>query len=381
MKPVYMDNAAGSFPKAPGTAAAMADFLEHGAANIARGGYGSAYAAGERVFDLRCKLAERFGCSDPRRVIFTPGATWSLNMALSGLLRPGDRVVTTSLEHNSVARPLRAMEEQGLRFEKAPCGADGITKPQALRQLLEPETRALVMTHASNVCGAIQPVSEGAGLCRQRETLFVLDAAQTAGELEINMEEMGLDVLAIPGHKGLLGPQGVGLLLLSERAAGEMRPPVHGGTGSASHKDRTPELLPDRLEPGTLNLPGLMGLAQALAFTGRDRAREARQAAYLQQALSRLPGLRLLGPASVEEKVPVFALDFRNMDNAHAAWLLETEYGILTRCGLHCSPWAHQALGSFPQGAVRLSPGWATTDDEVERTAEAIRSICASKRL
>lgn len=369
---IFMDNASGSFPKAPGVARAMADFIENGASNIARGGYVPAYAAAERIFDLRASLAALFGCSAPRRVVFTPGITASLNFLINGLLRPGDRVVTTELEHNSVSRPLTALEKEGVVLLRTGCGADGITDLNALDELLTPDTRALVMTHASNVSGSIQPVREAAKLCAGRGIFLLVDSAQTAGYLPIDAEALGIDGLAFSGHKGLLGPQGTGGMVLSQGLAAELRPVFHGGTGSFSDSTETPGVLPDRFEPGTLNLPGLMGLAAALDFESQTQAEDKE---YLQRALLEIDGVRLLGPSDASGKVNLFALDFLKRDNAGAALLLERQYGILTRCGLHCSPWAHKALGSFPRGAVRLSPGWTATREELEQVVNAVKEV------
>lgn len=369
---IFMDNASGSFPKAPGVARAMADFIQHGASNIARGGYPAAYGAAERVFDLRSRLAVFFGCSDPRRVIFTSGITASLNFLIGGLIRPGDRVVTTEMEHNSVARPLTALAKRGAGLLRAVCGTDGITDLESLDALLTPDTRALVMTHASNVCGSIQPLEEAARLCAGRGIFLIVDSAQTAGYLPINIEAIGIDGLAFSGHKGLLGPQGTGGMVLSEKLAAALRPVFHGGTGSFSDSTETPEILPDRFEPGTLNLPGLMGLAAAMDYEGRPRAGEKE---YLQQALSDIDGVRVLGPRDAATKVGLFALDFLKRDNGEAALILEETFGILTRCGLHCSPWAHKALGSFPRGAVRLSPGPAVTRQELEQVVTAVEEV------
>lgn len=368
-----MDNAAGSFPKAPGVAAAMCEFIEKGAPNIARGGYLLAYDTAERIFDLRTKLAERFGCSDPRRVIFTSGVTMSLNMLISGLLRPGDRVVTTEMEHNSVARPLTAMKERGIVLNRARCSVEGVADLNSLDELLTPGTRALVMTHASNVCGSIQPLEEAARLCRRRGIFLITDAAQTAGELEIDAQAMGIDGVAMPGHKSLLGPQGTGVMILSESLSMQLSPVIHGGTGSFSDRDYTPEILPDRFEPGTLNLPGLIGLAAALDYVreGKTDGKE-----YLQKELSNIEGVRLLGVGDPDRKTAVFALDFERIDNAEAARILEDNFGIITRCGLHCSPWAHRALNSFPNGAVRISPGEGSTMEELHAVVEAVKSIC-----
>ncbi|MGI5876915.1 MAG: aminotransferase class V-fold PLP-dependent enzyme [Dethiobacteria bacterium] len=374
-----MDNAAGSRPKAPGVGEAMMEFINKGSGNIGRGNYDIAYSAAERVFEVRAALAEFFGVSSPRRLIFTPGATWSLNMAIMGLVRAGDRVVATSLEHNAVARQLKCLESRSVTAAYAPCNAEGYTDMEALDRLLTPEVRCLVMTMASNVCGSLQPVEEAGRLCRERGVFFIVDAAQTAGIVPINIEKTGIDALAFSGHKALMGPQGIGGLALSEAAAGEILPVIAGGTGSRSDSLQMPDFLPDRLEPGTLNLPGIMGLGAAMDFVRRNfekiRERHAQQCRLMWELLGDIPGARLVGPQGGEGRVAIFSLVFEGLDNGRAAYILEREYGVLTRCGLHCAPLAHGALGTAPQGTVRFSPGFFTTFEEIEATARAVRAV------
>ncbi|MCD7769800.1 MAG: aminotransferase class V-fold PLP-dependent enzyme, partial [Oscillospiraceae bacterium] len=292
----------------------------------------------------RCRLADFFGVTDPRRVIFTPGCTWGLNMALSGLLKPGDRAQLIGPPHNAVARPLHRL---------------GIT---------EGSGGVIIVTHGSNVSGAVYDIPRG-------DALVIVDAAQTAGILPIAFDDSGADAMAVPGHKGLMGPQGIGLLLLSPRMAEALEPVVLGGTGSYSDSGDMPPVLPDRFEPGTLNLPSIMGLGAALDYIQPRfediRARAQAQTAAMKALFSHIPGVSIVG----EPALPILSLDFRSMDNALAAHRLEEEYGIQTRCGLQCAPAAHRALGTFPRGTVRLSAGYATTDWELEQAARAVREI------
>lgn len=341
---IFLDNAAGAWPKAPGVGEAMAVCLAQAAPNISRGGYALAYDTAEAVTDIRCRAADFFGVTDPRRVIFTPGCTWGLNMALSGLVKPGDRVRLIGPPHNAVTRPLRRL---------------GVS---------EGEDGAIVVTHGSNVSGAVYAIPRS-------DAFTIVDAAQTAGILPINFDDSGADVMAVPGHKGLMGPQGIGLLLLSPRMAEALNPVVLGGTGSYSDSGDMPPVLPDRFEPGTLNLPGIMGLGAALDYI-RPRfediqARAKAQTAATKALFSNIPGIAVVG----EPALPILSLDFKNIDNALAAQRLEEEYGIQTRCGLQCAPAAHKALGTFPQGTVRLSAGYTTTDEELEQAARAVREI------
>ncbi|MCD7749619.1 MAG: aminotransferase class V-fold PLP-dependent enzyme [Oscillospiraceae bacterium] len=341
---IFLDNAAGAWPKAPGVGEAMAACLERAAPNIARGGYALAYDTAEAVTDIRCRLADFFGVADPRRVIFTPGCTWGLNMALSGLIKPGDHVRLIGPPHNAVARPLRRL------------GA------------VEGGGGTVIVTHGSNVSGAVYDIPRS-------DAFTIVDAAQTAGVLPIAFDDSGADAMALPGHKGLMGPQGIGLLLLSPRMAEALEPVVLGGTGSYSDSADMPPVLPDRFEPGTLNLPGIMGLGAALDYIQPRfediQARAQAQTAAMKALFSSIPGVAVVG----EPALPVLSLNFQNIDNALAAQRLEEEYGIQTRCGLQCAPAAHKALGTFPRGTVRLSAGYATTDEELEQAARAVREI------
>lgn len=339
---IFLDNAAGAWPKAPGVAEAMAEAVSL-APNVGRGGYGMAYELLERVTEIRQALSAFFGVSDPRRVIFTPGCTWGMNMVLQGLVKPGTGVTLAGLPHNAVSRPLAALG----------AGEGGAVT---------------VLTQASNVSGQVfAAAAEGSRL--------VVDAAQTAGVLPIDFDAMGADALCLSAHKGLMGPQGIGLLLLSERMTEELPPVMAGGTGSFSDSEQMPPVLPDRFEPGTPNIPGILGLGAALDFVKEHWAdmqeTKKRQTALIRALFSDLPGARL---AALPD-IPVFSLDFEQMDNAEAAFRLEEEFGICTRCGLHCAPAAHKALGTYPRGTVRFSAGYFTRDEELEQAAEAVRRL------
>ncbi len=342
---IFLDNAAGAFPKAPGVAEAVSAAITMAAPNIGRGGYTLAYDTAGVVMDIRHKLARFFGVADPRRVLFTPGCTWGLNMLIQGLLHPGDTVQLIGPPHNAVARPLHALE------------------------VTPSETASVTMvTHGSNVSGEIFSIPRSPG--------FVLvDAAQTAGLLPMNFDASGADGMAIACHKGLMAPQGIGLLLLSPRLAESLSPLICGGTGSFSHEPVMPPVLPDRFEPGTPNLPGILGLGAALDFVMGHweelQARKAQQTRAIHTLFGSIPGVRLVGSPAL----PIASLDFLTRDNAEAAFRLESEFGIVTRCGLHCAPAAHKQYGTYPQGTVRLSPGYFTTEEELEQAAQAVREV------
>jgi len=381
LKTIYLDNGATSFPKAPGVSAAMTHYLDDIGANINRGTYQPAIDASLTVLETRAKLASLFHLGGKENhVVFTPGATEGLNLILRGFLHPGDHVIVSSLEHNAVMRPLSDLADRGVTFSRIPANRDGVTDPRELLPLIRPETRLVLVSHASNVSGTLFPLEEVSRLCYARGLPLAVDGAQTAGHFPIDFDALHLAALCVPGHKGLLGPQGIGAVLLAPEFARQLSPIVTGGTGSASDSERQPSYLPDKFESGTQNLPGIFGLHAALAFVesqGVDalRRRESELTGMLLDALQDLP-LRVAGPMDPARRVGVVSLDFPEQDNAAMAFRLESEFGILTRCGLHCAPNAHKTLGTFPQGTVRLSIGHATTEEELAAAVNAIRAVC-----
>lgn len=385
MNKIYLDNGSTSFPKAPGVGKAMADFIENIGVNIGRGGYEEAYSAAEVVLDTREKLCKLFHFDQPENVVFTSGITASMNILLKGLLQPGDRVLTTSMEHNAVMRPLRQLEQQGVEVVLIPCHSDGTLDFEAFIDLATPGTRALVMTHASNMCGTVMPVKDVAEYCQTLGIWTMVDCAQSAGILPIDMEDWGVDAIAFAGHKGLLGPQGIGGFLITDDLAAEINPLLSGGTGSISHLETVPDFMPDRFEPGTQNLPGIFGLHAALSYLEKVGIEKIYQhemalAERLLKGLSRLEGIRVVGRPQLTGRTAVVSVDFLQMDNADAAFLLEDKYGIMTRCGLHCAPQAHKSVGTFPQGTVRFAPGRETTEAQIDTALAAVKEILAENR-
>ena len=266
MERLYLDSAATTFPKPPTVAQAVYDYMTGIGANINRGCYGTAYGVEEQVLETRELLCELFHGPDCRNVIFTKNVTESLNVLLKGFLRPGDHVLTSSMEHNAVMRPLVQLERMGVSFTRIPCDGQGRLDTGALEGCLRPETRLVVMTHASNVCGTVLPIAQVGQFCEKHGLRFFVDSAQTAGVLDLDMGAMHIDALAFTGHKGLMGPQGVGGFILTDSLSAELEPLLSGGTGSLSHAEEVPDFLPDRFEAGTLNLPGILGLRQGLIF-------------------------------------------------------------------------------------------------------------------
>lgn len=371
---IYMDNAATSFPKAPGVGQAMLDYIENVGVNINRSVYMPAAEAGLQVLALREKLCALFHHDSPNRVIFTAGATAALNFAIKGFLHEGDHVLVSAMEHNAVMRPLVQL---GVDFDRIDCDEEGFLRLDSMEALIRPETRLCVLNHASNVCGSVQDVGAVSRICRKHGIPLVLDASQSAGHIPIDFQALGLAALAVPGHKGLLGPQGIGALLLSKDFAESLSPLIAGGTGSMSDSEELPPYLPDRFESGTSNLPGIYGWLAALEYL-KKIGPEARQqqeqmlTERLIRGIAGIEGVQLIGSKELHRRVAVVAVDYLRRDNAEAADLLEQEFGILTRCGLHCAPSAHKTLGTFPRGVVRFSPDWNTTVEEIDQTLAAI---------
>lgn len=379
-----MDHAATSFPKPPEVGKQMLYYVEQVGCNVNRGGYAGAYSAAELVLDTRERICSLFHFSKPQNVIFTPSVTASLNMILKGALRSGDHVLTSSMEHNAVMRPLVQLEACGVSFDRIPCGSTGELDFDAILPLLCPNTKAVVMTHASNVCGTVLPIVRVGTFCKEHGLLFIVDCAQTGGTEPIDMQEMGIDALAFTGHKGLLGPQGIGGFLVTDALAAQMIPLIAGGTGSFSHLETVPELLPDRFEAGTPNLPGIYGLNAALRYleeTGIEaiRQKETVLTARFLVRMRECSNIRVAGTGDAAKQTAVVSLDFPGRDNAEIAFELDSRYGIMTRCGLHCAPNAHKTLGTFPQGTVRFSFGYSNTMEEIDYAADCIEAILSQE--
>ncbi len=380
MKTVYLDYAATSFPKPPEVPAQMLRYLSEVGATVNRSVYGAAQAAGLVELTLRQRLCRLFHFAPVTHAVLTPGNTWGLNLLLAGLLRPGDHCVVSSMEHNAVMRPLQALARQGVTFTRVACDGTGRLEPKDVEAALRPDTRLVVLAHGSNVSGTVQDAAAVGDICRRHGIPFCLDAAQTAGHIPVDFAALGLSALSVPGHKGLLGPSGIGALLLTPELAAQLTPIVSGGTGSASDSEEIPPYMPDRFEPGTPNVPGIYGLEAALAFleqTGVEAvaAHDRSLTARFLEGVRDIPGVRIVGPQTPEGRVGVVSLDFPGRDNAEVAEALECRFGILTRCGLHCAPAAHQTLGTFPRGTVRFSWGWFSTEGDIDQALEAVRSV------
>ncbi|NOX56785.1 MAG: aminotransferase class V-fold PLP-dependent enzyme [Planctomycetes bacterium] len=382
-KRIYLDNAATSFPKPEAVYEAVDRYNRQIGVAVGRSAYRQAVEL-HRVID-RCRTlaAQLLGAESPERIIFTFNATDGLNMAIHGLLRPGDHVVTSAVEHNSVLRPLRDEEERnGVEVTRVAADRSGCVDPDAVRQAVRPNTRLVALLHASNVTGTIQPVEEVAEIAHAVGAFFLVDAAQTAGHLPIDLQTLPADLLACAGHKGLLGPLGTGLLYVRPGLEDQLRSLRQGGTGSQSEDDRQPAHLPDKYESGNHNAPALCGLEAALSFL-MDRTvaaiheHELRLTRRLLEGLAAIPGVELYGPPAPDRpRVGVVSFTLEGFEPQDLATILDESFGIQARAGLHCAPGAHRAIGTFEQGGtVRFSTSVFTTDADIDAALAAVRSI------
>jgi cysteine desulfurase family protein len=376
---IYFDNAATTFPKPEAVIRAVEEALRFCGANPGRGGHRMALDAVRLVFETREALAGFFAIDDASRIAFTANATEAINLALFGLLRPGDRVVTSTMEHNAVTRPLRALQERGVTVVKVAADPQGFVDPAAIRQAcLAEKTRLVVLSHCSNVTGTVQPIEEIGPWCRRQGIRFMVDAAQSAGLIAINVEGMAIDLLAVPGHKGLLGPQGTGFLYV--RKGLSLTPLIYGGTGGNSRSELQPEEMPERLESGTLNLPGLAGLKAGVEFLAAEglaavRAHEGELLERLIAGLREIPDISLYGPTDPRYHGGALSFNLAGRDPAEVGFLLDRDYAIFSRVGLHCAPDAHRSIGTFPRGTVRVSPGYFSTSEEIDQLLLALSAI------
>ena len=377
---IYLDNASTSFPKAPTVATAMSDYITNRGININRGSYALAYDVEDIIYTTRQRLKTLFNGHDPSHVIFTQNVTMSLNMVIKGLLKAGDHVLVSSMEHNAVMRPLTQLLDKGITFDTIPCDSSGSIQMDAIEPLIRPNTVALIINHASNVCGTIQPLASIGAICKAHNLQFIVDVAQTAGVIPIDVKACHIDALCFTGHKGLLGPQGIGGIILTKEMAQTLPPLIAGGTGSFSHLETMPTHMPDAFESGTLNLPGIIGLNEGLAYiesVGMENIHNhelALSKAFL-EGLQSIDGINIVGKQNIQDRTAVVSITIDGMDASSIAYELESAYHIMTRVGLHCAPRAHQTLGTYPEGTVRFSFGYANTLEDVEAALSALHRI------
>jgi len=377
---IYLDNAATSYPKPEEVYEAVNRFMREIGVSSGRGAYRKALKADRVIYEARKSLAELFGVKDAKQIVFASNATEALNLAIKGILSQGDHVITSQIEHNAVWRPLKRLErEKGIEITQIPCLPDGSLEAlESVKAAIKPNTSLMVFTHASNVSGTIMPIAEIGKICRESGIPLLVDAAQTAGALPVNVEDMNIDLLAFTGHKGLLGPQGTGGLYI--RAGIQLEPLKEGGTGGDSILETQPDILPDRYEAGTLNAAGLAGLRAGVGFILSEgiqniRKRESELTAYLLDRLREIDAIQIYGPQSPEKQVGVVSINMADYQPEEVGYVLDAVHGIMVRTGLHCSPWGHRTIGTIDRGTLRISLGYFNTEAEIDDTVKALRQI------
>lgn len=397
MQHIYLDNASTTFPKPQEVADAMYQYMTSNGCNISRSTSAEANAVADEVFATRQLLCDFFHAEDAKNVVFTKNITEALNVLIKGYLCPGDHVLVSSLEHNAVMRPLQQIGEElaegnaadsfTITFSRIGVDSEGCLLLHKLKELIRPNTKAVIMTHASNVCGTIMPIAEVGAFCHQHNLKFIVDCAQSAGIIPIDMQAMHIDALAFTGHKGLLGPQGIGGFILREEMIPCITPFIVGGTGSMSHTEKQPAFMPDKFEAGTLNIPGIIGLGAALRWlnkTGLDKLHQ-KEMLLTQKFLANLltleanKRLRIIGRHSITGRIGVVSIATNKCDIADLAYNLAQHYDIATRVGLHCAPAAHKALGTYPTGTLRFSFGWNNTEQDVKYAIKALNALIKQK--
>ena len=379
---IYLDNAATTFPKPDAVVETVDECMRNWCANPGRAGHAASMKSGEAVYHARREIAEFIG-SKPQDIIFTSNCTDALNLAIHGVLKKGDHVVTTMMEHNSVFRPLNKLRAAGVETTIVRCSREGKVRPADIEGVLRDNTRMIICTAASNVTGTIMPLKEIGEIARRNHILFLVDGSQGMGVMKIDTEEYNIDLLTVSGHKSLMGPQGTGFLYV--RSGTEIRPVKEGGTGTESWSIQQPQTIPEGFESGTVNVPGITGLAEGVRFVKRKglktiRAYEEELIAYLHKELCASEEIQIYGPAEMKEKVGIFAFNIKGMGSEQTAEILDKKYGIAVRAGFHCAPLAHKAIGTEDGGCVRISVGCFNTGQEMIRTARAIRQISKDHR-
>ncbi|SET71997.1 cysteine desulfurase family protein [Natronincola peptidivorans] len=375
---IYLDNAATTFPKPEMVYEAVLNNMKNYGANPGRSGHKLALEAGRVIFKGREMVCRLFNIDDPMQVIFTCNATEALNLAIKGVLEEGDHVITTSMEHNSVMRPIKSLENNGVENTVIQCDEAGGLNPRLIERAIKENTKLIVVTHASNVTGTIMPIEEIGEIAKRKNVLFLVDAAQTAGVYDIDVKNMNIDLLATAGHKGLMGPQGTGILFIGEGV--EVKHFKEGGTGSKSQELTQPLMLPDRYESGTPNTPGIAGLTAGIEFIlkeGLDKIRKHEEeiTSCFLEGVKNIPGIIIYGKQDATKQAAVVSINIGEEDSSEIGYVLDKVFDVGIRPGLHCAPMAHKTIGTLEQGTVRFSFGYFTTKEEVKIAIEAIRNI------
>ncbi len=381
MRKVYLDNAATSHKKPEQVKKAIFNYYENIGCSPGRGGYRDSIKAGRLILEARTKLASFFNVPKPRQIIFTHNVTYALNMGLKGILKQNDHVITTTMEHNSVLRPLKGLEEKGIiKVDYIQCASDGTLDPNKIRNYIKDNTKLIVITYASNVTGTLMPVKKISDIAYDSDLYFLLDTAQAAGAYQIDFQELKTDFLAFTGHKGLMGPPGTGGFAVSKKMAENMDSLIEGGTGSISDKEYQPKFLPDKFESGTMNTPGIAGLKAGIEFIEKKglkniRKHELELTEMFIEGLKRIEKVKIYGPDDINKQAPTISISIESKDLGQISYLLDDKFGIMTRSGLHCAPLAHKTIGTFPEGTLRFSIGYFNTEDEIKYTLEKLKKL------
>lgn len=379
----YFDNGATSFPKPEGVYEEIMKAMKEYGANPGRSGHKLALKTNREIHKTRTLIAELFNIDDPLDIIFTFNGTQGLNMGIKGILKPADHVITTTMEHNSVLRPIKYLESIGVESTIVQADSKGMVNPQEIEDAIKENTKLIVTTHVSNLTGTILPIEEIGKIAKSHKIYYLVDAAQSAGVYPIDVQEMNIDILAFPGHKGLFGPQGTGGIYIKKGV--EVESLFQGGTGSASHSTTQPELSPDKFESGTLNAPGIVGLGEGIRYImerGIDeiRSHEEMLTKLFIHGLKEIPGIDLYGPLDIEYQGAVVSLNMEGMDCSELSYILDDEYDIQVRPGMHCAPLAHKSIGTFEQGTVRFSFGAFNTKEEIKYALNSLEAISRENR-
>lgn len=375
---IYLDNAATTYPKPDTVYEAVKETMEKYGANPGRGSYKLSIEASRLVFDVRNKLAKFFNVENPFNIIFTLNCTMSINIALKGLLKPGDHVIVTSMEHNSVIRPLEKLKSRGINYDVVWCDEEGLLNAEDIKKLIRKETKLIVSTAASNVFGSIMPIEAIGEIAKEYGLIFMVDGAQGVGYLDIDTKKENIDLLAFPGHKGLYGPQGTGGLYCNGNI--KIDTILEGGTGSYSDSVKQPEILPDMLESGTINVAGIGGLGAGLDYINKNGLeklykKEMELTDNFIKSLKKIEGIKVYGPQDITKRIPVVSLNIDDIDSTLVSHILDSKYDIATRSGLHCAVMAHRTLKTLKQGTVRFSFGSFNTNEDVDFTTKALYEI------
>lgn len=378
---IYLDNGATSFPKPESVYDAVMDCMKNYGANPGRGSHKMAMRAISEIYETRENLSKLFNVDNPMNIIFTSGATESLNLAIKGFLKNGDHVITTSIEHNSVIRPIKALESVGVENTIIKCDKEGILNPIDIEKAIKENTKLIVTTHSSNVCGSIVDIKQIGEIAKKHNIVYLVDSSQTAGVLDIDVCDMNIGMMAVAGHKGLFGPQGIGILYVNENI--KLNELKQGGTGSSSLELFQPNVYPDKYESGTPNTPAIAGLNAGVKFILENKVQNIRQkeeelCEYMISKLLEIEDIKIYGPLDSKKRTSVIPINIGNLDSGEISFLLDSEYDIATRPGIHCSPLCHETLGSIKQGAVRFSIGYFNTKEDIDKTTEALKNIVDS---